>query len=39
MNKTKGMKDTGFGVSIDVIKLNTTTMRIRNDWNEREMSL
>ena len=39
MNKPEGMKDTGFGVSIDVIRLNTPVTRIRNDWNDREMAL
>lgn len=34
------MKDTGFGVSIDVIKLNGNTVtRIVNEWSEREMAV
>jgi len=39
MEIKKGMKDTGFGVSIDVIKINGTVTRIRNDWNNQEMAL
>ena len=37
MNKKE---DTGFGVSIDVIKFRgNTTTRIVNDWNEKELIL
>lgn len=33
-------KDTGFGVSIDVIKFRGNTVtRIVNDWSDREMAL
>jgi len=36
----KEMRDTGFGVSIDVIKFKGNTVtRIRNDWTNREMAL
>ena len=33
-------QDTGFGISIDVIKLNGNTVtRIVNEWSDREIAL
>lgn len=37
--QTNKKQDTGFGVSIDVIKINGTVTRIVNDWADREMAL
>ena len=34
MNKKQ---DTGFGVSIDVIRINGVATRIVNEWNEKEL--
>ena len=40
MLEMNNKQDTGFGVSIDVIKFRGNTVtRIVNDWSDREMAL